>query len=221
MDVSHEGSNVRWLAPAAVALVLAAGCSSGPVRSGAAPAPPPAPTASAAPAAETPATATPAATPLPAAPGPAAPGRCTVSSLAVGGRSLGVATGNVYGAVVLTNASRQACWLYGFPGLLMLDASGRALPTRVVRIDGPTFPGISPVPTRVVLAPGTAAHFYMHYSDVPYGGETTCPEARTLLVTPPEETHQLRVQDGLAPCGGGTIDVSPVLAPGTTGGMHP
>lgn len=216
MGVTYQGSPVRWLAPAAVALVLAAGCSSAPVRSGAAagspsPAASPGEPASPAPATATPATATPDAG--------GAPARCTVPSLAVGVRALPAAAGNLYQVVVLTNASGQPCWLYGFPGLLMLDATGRALPTRVVRDDGRTFPGISPTPARVLLAPGTAAHFYLHYSDVPHGAETSCPQARTLLVTPPDETHQLRAADELAPCGGGTIDVSPVLAPGTTGGM--
>ncbi|HEY4025173.1 MAG TPA: DUF4232 domain-containing protein [Candidatus Dormibacteraeota bacterium] len=151
-----------------------------------------------------------------AAGGPAA-GRCSASALAVGVGRAGVAAGNVYQPVSLTNTSGASCWLYGFPGLLMLDAGGRPMPTRVVRVDGPTFPGISPVPQRVVLAPGATAPFYLHFGDVPTGSESTCPQSETLLVTPPDDTRQLRVAERIAPCQGGTIDVSPVLAPGTHG----
>jgi Protein of unknown function (DUF4232) len=142
-----------------------------------------------------------------------------VSSLALSAGRAGIAAGNIYQSVSLTNTSGETCWLYGFPGLLMLDAGGHTLPTHVVRVDGPVFPGISPTPVRVVLAPGAAAPFYLHYGDVRSGDETTCPEARTLLVTPPDETHQLRIDDPMAPCQHGTIDVSPVLAPGTHGDM--
>jgi hypothetical protein len=206
----------KTLVVAGAALVLAAGCaqqqaggSGGAGRASGTPGP----------AAGGPTQAPSTATPAPVTGGGSATGRCSASALALGLGRAGIAAGNIYQSVSLTNTSGATCWLYGFPGLLMLDAADRPMPTHVVRIDGPTFPGISPTPQRVMLAPGASAPFFMHTGNVPSGGESTCPQSKTLLVTPPDETHQLRVADQMAPCQGGTIDVSPVLAPGTHGGM--
>jgi hypothetical protein len=143
-------------------------------------------------------------------------GRCLAPQLSIEEGKGGVGAGNVYLSLSLTNRSAASCWLYGFPGILMLDAGGRPLPTHVVRIDGPTFPGISPTPGRVVLPPGAASPFFVHYGDVPSGGETSCPVADALLVMPPDETHQLRLATRVAPCQHGTMDVSPMQDPGTT-----
>ena len=183
------------LRPLVIAAVfaLAAGCSQQPApRSAASPTPvTTAPTAAPA----TPAPGPPAAPPPSAAPGTgSAPGRCAATSLTLGVKGLGAAAGNLYQVLSLTNVSGQPCWLYGFPG-------------------------ISPTPARVVLTPGAAAPFYLHYGDVPDGGERTCPQSQTILVTPPDETRQVRAADQMTPCQGGTIDVSPVLAPGTHGDM--
>jgi hypothetical protein len=75
------------------------------------------------------------------------------------------------------------------------------------------FTGVSPVPTRVVLEPRGGARFFLHYSDVPSAMVPDCPQASALLITPPDETHQVQLAASLAPCSGGTIDVSPVVAP--------
>jgi hypothetical protein len=123
------------------------------------------------------------------------------------------AAGNIYEAILLKNRSGRTCWLYGFPGLLMLDMGGQPMQTHAVW--GLSFAGVSATPTTVTLAPGVSAPFLIHYTDVTTGNETTCPVASSLLVTPPDETHQLRLLGGLAPCGHGTIDVSPVKPPGT------
>jgi hypothetical protein len=52
---------------------------------------------------------------------------------------------------------------------------------------------------------------------VPVGDEAACPAADTLAITPPDETTSLLLEVrgfSLAPCGGGTLDVTPVRPPG-------
>ncbi len=67
-------------------------------------------------------------------------------------------------------------------------------------------------PTTVTLAAGQSAYFNIGYSNVPVGGETSCPVSTALEVTPPDATDHLVVTVALGPCGGGTMVVSPVFA---------
>jgi len=76
--------------------------------------------------------------------------------------------------------------------------------------------GGRPGPSPFVLAPGAASQFVIAWSDVRVGGETNCPAAATLQVTPPADTTPLVVAglSGIAPCNSGAIDISPLRAPG-------
>jgi hypothetical protein len=67
-------------------------------------------------------------------------------------------------------------------------------------------------PTTVTLAAGQSAFFNIGYSDVPVGGETSCPTSTALEVTPPGATDHLGVTAALTACGHGTLVVSPVFA---------
>jgi Protein of unknown function (DUF4232) len=100
--------------------------------------------------------------------------------------------------------------LFGYPGLQMLNAGGANLPTNVVRKGIYGFTSMAP--TTVTLTNGQTAFFNIGYSDVPVGTETTCPTSTTLEVTPPNALDHLEVAATLAPCGGGTLVVSPVYA---------
>jgi hypothetical protein len=66
-------------------------------------------------------------------------------------------------------------------------------------------------PTTVTLSPGGSAYFNIGYSDVPVGSETSCPTSASLEVTPPNSFDHLTFSAALAPCGGGTLVVSPVF----------
>ncbi|HEX4215892.1 MAG TPA: DUF4232 domain-containing protein [Candidatus Dormibacteraeota bacterium] len=139
---------------------------------------------------------------------PVAPlARCHTSGLSITLGKTGAAAGNDYTTFDLQNVSGQACETEGFPGMAMMAADGSQLPTNVLWQNGALA---SPGPTLVVLPAGGVAHFNIHWTDVPSGDETSCPTATTLLVTPPNETTQLRVAVNMAPCGNGTIDASPV-----------
>jgi hypothetical protein len=100
--------------------------------------------------------------------------------------------------------------LSGYPGLQMLDAAMANLPTNVVRKGSYGFTSMPP--TTVTLTNGQTALFNIGYSDVPVGGETTCPTSAYLEVTPPDALDHLVIAAALAPCGGGTLVVSPVYA---------
>ena len=83
------------------------------------------------------------------------------------------------------------------------------MPTKVIR--GGTYSFTSMAPTTVTLAPGDSAYFNIGYSDVPVGGETSCPSSASLEITPPNAYDHLVLPVTLAPCGGGTLVVSPVF----------
>ena len=83
----------------------------------------------------------------------------------------------------LRNSSTSPCPMDGYPSAQLLDASGTELPTHVVSGGNYQFTNFAPAP--VLLAPGATAYFNLAYSDVPTGGETTCPTAAQIEVTPP------------------------------------
>lgn len=143
--------------------------------------------------------------------------RCHTSglSLSVVTRAEGGA-GNFNQVLGLTNKSGSACWVYGYVGMALLDAGGKQLPTRVVRDTGARFPFAHV--GQYTLKPDATAPFWMHWGQVPVGSETSCPMASGLILTPPDETTQLRLTGiQIMACNGGQIDVSPVMPPGTSG----
>ncbi len=145
----------------------------------------------------------------------ALPNRCPTASLLISFVGSEGAAGTIVDSFRMANTGSSACTLYGFVGMLMLDASGHALSTRVVR-NGGIF-STQAGPSRFLLQPATAATFQAAWSDVPHGSEGPCPEAARLEVTPPDEyDHRVLPVSGwsLAPCGGGEIDVTPIRAAG-------
>jgi len=120
------------------------------------------------------------------------------------------AAGTIETTVGLRNTSATACTLGGYPGLLLLDAAGAALPTTVVRKGSYSFTAMSP--TTVSLSPGASVYFNIGYSDVPVGSETSCPSSAKLEITPPNAFDHLVVVATLSPCGGGSMTVSPVFS---------
>ncbi len=125
----------------------------------------------------------------------------------------GGAAGTIELTVALRSSSPTPCVLGGYPGLQLLAGGNTPLPTNVVRKG--SYPFTSMSPTTVTLSTGQSADFNMGYSDVPVGNEGRCPTATSFEVTPPGATDHLVVTGTLAPCGGGTVVVSPVFAAGT------
>lgn len=129
--------------------------------------------------------------------------------------------GNISYNLRLTNKTTHLCTIYGFPGMLLLDAQRRPLPTNVV--------WDSLVAKRLVwLIPNASAASTVRFSpDVPGSGDNgtaapgqkwTCePTAYNIEVTPPDETTQLVT--GVVPptpvCERGTMQTSAFIAGGT------
>jgi hypothetical protein len=134
------------------------------------------------------------------------PPRCTVSQLSVRQTSSNGAAGSIGLTYAFTNISGSTCSLFGYPGMLMLNASGKPLPTTVVRAPSVVVPAVSE--HTVVLAPNAIASFYAGYSDV---SASSCPQASRLEVTPPNAYDHLVISTSIAPCRG-RINVSPVFA---------
>ncbi|HVA60102.1 MAG TPA: DUF4232 domain-containing protein [Mycobacteriales bacterium] len=135
---------------------------------------------------------------------------CATGELSAGLAGTQGAAGHILDVFSLTNRGTGSCRLDGYPGLALLDRAGRGLPTDPVHGADMAFPAVSAHP--VVLNAGQAASFSVGYSDVPSGAQPDCSNAAALAITPPGQSSALRVATALAPCGGGRLDVSPVVA---------
>lgn len=152
-------------------------------------------------------------TPAPTSTTLAGPARCRSTALAPAVEGTSVAAGTIEVTVTLRSTAGAPCSLVGYPGLQLLGPGGAPLPTSVVR--GGTFAFASMAPTSVLVAPGSSAAFNIGYTDVPVGGETTCPQSTSVLVTPPNAYGHVTLATRLAPCDHGRMVVSPVFL--TTG----
>lgn len=115
----------------------------------------------------------------------------------------------------LQNSSSSPCSLHGYPGLGLLDASGKPMVTTVVRQPG------RPIPT-VTLGAGGSAYFTAFWADATGFPGASCPASASLEITPPNDTMQVKVSGpgGVIQAYGGTtehlqcgtITVTPVSA---------
>lgn len=112
--------------------------------------------------------------------------------------------------VALRNIGGVECTLDGFPTVGLVAEDGTALPVRATHDGDLAFPARTPA--TVVLAPGEVTSFDLGFSHVPAGGQTVCPAAQSLAVTPPGDSHPVPVQTGADPCDGGHLAVSPLVA---------
>lgn len=119
----------------------------------------------------------------------------------------GGAAGTIELTFSLTNIASVSCTMQGYPGVLLLDASGAALPTTVIRGGSLSFENIAV--TAVSLSPAEIAYFNLGYSDV----TAPCSMASQVEVTPPNSTAHASVPvTSLRACNNGTLTVSPVFA---------
>ncbi|MGW3916866.1 DUF4232 domain-containing protein [Streptomyces sp. NPDC005070] len=136
-------------------------------------------------------------------------GRCHTSELraSVGRNDPGAGQENF--PIVLTNTSKRACTVRGYPGAAFVDASGKQL--------GPDPRRSSGTPTTVVLAPGHSAWSGLTFSNPEISGADTATPA-SLIVTPPNERDSLTVAwtQGEVPVSGNASSVSlTVVRPGS------
>ncbi len=118
--------------------------------------------------------------------------------------------GTIEVTVELRNTGSTSCTLDGFPGLSVVSADGSDVPG-TVQPGGPLrFESVAP--SLVTVAPGAAGYVNIGLPDTPGAGQTSCPTASSLAVTPPGLASALTVPVQLQVCAGGTIHVSAVFA---------
>jgi len=116
--------------------------------------------------------------------------------------------------IALRNTGSITCTLDGYPGLMLLGAGNAQLATDAV--DGGPLAFESVSPSLVSLAKGATAYFNVGFSDVPSGGESSCPSATGLQIIPPGATEHLVVPMQLQPCNGGQLHESAIFGAGSS-----
>jgi hypothetical protein len=137
------------------------------------------------------------------------PPQCATTALSAAISGSSGAAGTIETTIGLKSTAAQPCVLNGYPGLGLLAADGSSLPSNVVRKGSYSFTAMPPA--TVALTAGASAYFNIGYSDVPVGNETSCPTSASLEITPPNAFDHLTIPATFAPCGGGTLVVSPVF----------
>jgi hypothetical protein len=123
------------------------------------------------------------------------------------------AAGTIEVTISLRNTTAAGCALEGYPGMQLLDAAGNPLPTQTVPGGSESFDDFPKSP--VTIGPGQSGYFNVGYSDVPAGGETSCPTSASLWVTPPDDVTHLVLPARWTACDGGKLTTSPVFAQGS------
>jgi len=144
---------------------------------------------------------------MPAVPAHAAVARCHTAALSASLKAGSPGAGQRYATLTLRNRSGSSCSVYGYAGLGLRSAAGRALPTKVVR-------DRSHAPRTIVLKPGRRTSALLHWGAVPGAGEPTSgpcePTPRRVAVTPPDERTPLTIAWRLGPvCEQGRIELTP------------
>lgn len=141
---------------------------------------------------------------------------CTMAQLKITLGHGGVGMGHSALPLIFLNTGSTACRLHGYPEVKALDANGHLVAQAQQTPSGymgGLADGSTLLPT-VDLNPGQSASALVEGDDVNPTDGSACTAHSSLLVTPPNETHSVRLLTG----GGGCSDlqVHPVV-PGTTG----
>ncbi|HXW33712.1 MAG TPA: DUF4232 domain-containing protein [Acidimicrobiales bacterium] len=142
--------------------------------------------------------------------------RCVSSGLAASLQGSQGGAGTFELTFALKNTTSSPCVTGGYPGLLLVDSSGKDLQTTTVRGGPLSFENVTPL--AITVPAGGTFWFNVGYSDVPTGTESVCPTAASIQIIPPNDTGHL-VVSGLnaSVCNNGTLDTSPVFGPGSPG----
>lgn len=140
--------------------------------------------------------------------GVARPAWCTTADLSVSLRPGDSGAGQRHASLVLTNSSTEPCRTQGWPGLQLAGSHGEDIPTEAVRDHGAPSEAVT-------LSPGGRATAQLHWTVVPGQDDPPdgrCPEPASLHVIPPDERTSKSTPWRLSEvCGGGEIDVRPLL----------
>ncbi|HEY8285813.1 MAG TPA: DUF4232 domain-containing protein [Chloroflexota bacterium] len=117
------------------------------------------------------------------------------------------ATGHLDVVFSVTSVAQASCYLYGYPGIQLINAGGQDIGTHLTWGGGFFFANR---PKRyVVLATGKTAYFALGWTHLPTPGQS-CPTTKYLLVTPPDGYTPVVVPATLQQVCGGAISASPI-----------
>lgn len=131
---------------------------------------------------------------------PTTPGLCTPTVMTFALTRTDGAAGSGYFSVLATNRSSSPCVTTGFPGLALLDASGR----QILQADRDT----SRAPTTVVVGPGQVVSSVVRVASTSRDGNV-CPTSPAFLLTLPDNTDSTRIERLLPAC---SVTVGPFVA---------
>ncbi len=151
----------------------------------------------------------------PTSPVPPAPPTCTTGQLTVTVKAVNSGL-NHGGSVVVFENKAKTCQLRGYPGLDGVDANGTVVVSARRTPSGYLGGPGDQAGSAVVLGPGEAASALFEGINAPPSGEPPCPRGTALLVTPPDETHSVRVPETSGVC---DLLIHPVVA-GSTGAAY-
>jgi len=143
----------------------------------------------------------------------ATPAPCRAADLKLSSEGGDAGAGNRLATIGVQNIGAQPCGLTGYPAVALLDAIQQPITTVRSEQETGSYLRAGSAPALVRLAPQARAFFDIAWNVVPdeTGGQTTCPAATGIRVTPPADTRAVDLAQQLAPCGG-RVKISPFRA---------
>lgn len=143
----------------------------------------------------------------------ATPAPCRAADLKLSSEGGDAGAGNRLATIGVQNIGAQPCALTGYPTVALLDAIQQPLTTVRSEQETGSYLRSGAAPSLVRLAPQARGYFDLAWTSVPdeSQGQTTCPAAMGIRVTPPADTRSVDLAQQLGPCGG-RVKVSPFRA---------
>lgn len=117
------------------------------------------------------------------------------------------ATGHLDVVFSVTSVAQTSCYLEGYPGIQLINASGHNIATHLTWGGGFFF--ANRPKQYVVLGTGKSAYFALGWTHFPSPGQS-CPTTKYLLVTPPDDYNPIVVSAVIRQVCGGNVSASPI-----------
>ncbi len=117
------------------------------------------------------------------------------------------ATGHLDVVFSVTSVAQASCYLEGYPGIQLINASGKYIATHLTWGGGFFF--ANRPKQYVVIGTGKTAYFALGWTHFPSPGQR-CPTTKYLLVTPPDDHNPIVVSAVIQQICGGNVSASPI-----------
>ncbi len=134
----------------------------------------------------------------------ARPAPCRAVDLKLSSEGGDAGMGNRVATFGVQNVGATPCGLTGYPTVVLLDATKKPVTSVRNEQDPGNYFRSGEAPTLVTLAPQAKGFFDLAWNVVPdeSQGQTACPAATAVRVTPPADTGTLDLAQAIEPCGG-------------------